>query len=89
MRTTLTIDEDVHQELVRRVEESRLPYKVTVNEVMRAGLRELRRREQEGPQPPSWPVFDLGAPLVDLDKAMALADELDDLRTKMASGGSA
>ena len=29
---------------------------------------------------PGWPCFDLGAPLVDLTKAMALADELDDQR---------
>ena len=27
---------------------------------------------------PQWPTFDMGQPLVDLIKAMALADELDD-----------
>jgi hypothetical protein len=28
---------------------------------------------------PFWPVYSLGLPLVDLSKALALADELDDL----------
>ena len=29
-------------------------------------------------RPPAWPVHDLGRALVDLDKAIALAAELDD-----------
>jgi hypothetical protein len=30
------------------------------------------------PPPPTWPVYDMGLPLVDLTLARALADELDD-----------
>jgi hypothetical protein len=77
MRTTVTLDPDVQSLLKDAAHRSGKAFKATLNDAIRAGL---------GPKPqamkraPSWPVMDMGAPLVDLTKALALADELDDQR---------
>ncbi len=75
MRTTVTLDADVQNLLKEAAHRSGKPFKVTLNDAIRAGLRPQRA----GPAAaPTWPVFDMGQPLVDLSKAMALSDELDD-----------
>jgi hypothetical protein len=51
-----------------------------LNDALRAGLKPQKRAAVV--QPPDWPVFDMGEPLVDLTKAAALADELDDRRSR-------
>ncbi len=76
MRTTVTLDPDVQNLLKDAAHRSGKPFKVTLNDAIRAGLRPQRSAQAAVPQ---WPVFDMGQPLVDLTKAMALADELDDL----------
>lgn len=75
MRTTITLDPDVQALLREASHRSGKPFKTTVNEAIRAGLQGRRRSADK---PPVWPVADMGMPLVDLRKAMALADELDD-----------
>jgi hypothetical protein len=75
MRTTITLDPDVQALLREASHRSGKPFKTTVNEAIRAGLQ---GRPRGADKPPVWPIVDLGAPLVDLNKAMALADELDD-----------
>ncbi len=76
MRTTVTLDLDVQNLLKEAAHRSGKPFKVTLNDAIRAGLRPQQRGAR--PEAPTWPVFDMGQPLVDLTKAMALADELDD-----------
>ena len=75
MRTTVTLDPDVHILLNDAAHRSGKPFKTTLNDAVRAGLSP--NRQAKAP-PPQWPVYAMGAPLVDLTKAMSLADELDD-----------
>lgn len=75
MRTTVTLDPDVQNLLKDAAHRSGKPFKVTLNDAIRAGLKPQRATRAAAP---AWPVFDMGRPLVDLTKAMALADELDD-----------
>lgn len=77
MRTTVTLEPDV-QAMLREVSlRTGKPFKRVLNDALRAGLKP---GPQRAARPPEWPSFDMGAPLVDLTKAMALADELDDGR---------
>jgi hypothetical protein len=73
MRTTLTIDSDVRLLLERRMRERGQSLKEAVNEALRAGLGQPRTSA-----PFRTPTFDLGEPLVPLDRALALAGELED-----------
>ena len=84
MRTTITLDPDVKALLTEAAYRSGKPFKVTLNDAVRAGLAP---RHAKVP-PPDWPCHDLGAARVDLTKALALADELEDLERadKLARG---
>lgn len=73
MRTTVTLDPDVETLLRRRMRERGVGFKQALNETLRAGLA----ADSPGSSPPT-PVFDLGEPLVPLDKALQLAAELED-----------
>lgn len=84
MRTTLTIDDRLATELKKRALETGKPFKQIVNEALAVGLqRNNQRRSQTYRLKPAA----LGAPLagVDLDHALQLADELEDvaLRDKL------
>jgi len=83
MRTTVTLEPDVQAALREVAHRSGKPFKTTLNETIRLGLR--MRGQQAPGAPPEWPSIDMGVPLVDLTKAMALADELDD-RVLVARG---
>jgi hypothetical protein len=74
MRTTVTLDPDVQALLKDAAHRSGKPFKVTLNDAIRAGLSPGRAAASA----PDWPCIDMGAPQVNLSKAMALADELDD-----------
>ena len=84
MRTTLTIEDSLASELKKRALETGKPFKQVVNETLLAGLqqRPVRNSQIYRLKPAS-----LGAPLagVNLDKALLLADELEDgaLRAKL------
>jgi len=79
MRTTLTIDDPIARDLKEIAHRSGKPFKQVVNETLRAGLdaRKSARR------PPRYRMesASLGKPLpgIDLDKALQLADSLEDL----------
>ena len=77
MRTTLTIDDQLAASLREAARRSGQPFKQVVNEALRRGLHGADRR-QAGPY--RLPVAALGAPRagIDLDKALALADGLED-----------
>lgn len=72
MRTTLTLEPDVHALLRKIMRERGLSFKGAVNYAIRAGLA-------SGPDTVSaTPAFDLGAPRVPLERALRLAGELED-----------
>ena len=85
MRTTLTIDDSLASELKNGALETGKPFKQVVNEALLTGLQQtaVRKSQAYRLKPAS-----LGAPLsgVNLDKALLLADELEEmsLRAKLA-----
>lgn len=74
MRTTLTLDPDLHKALLRTAQRQGRPFKQVLNDTLRAGIQ----GERAVVQPFRQPVFALGRSRVDLTKALALADELAD-----------
>lgn len=75
MRTTITLEPDVEALLKRAMREHGVTFKDAVNQAVRYGLG---KRPQKVP-PFKQRAFHMGKPLVDLTKALALADELDDI----------
>jgi hypothetical protein len=79
VRTTLTIDDDVAEALRERAHRNRRSFKETVNEALRAGLASAgagRGRNRVYRLKPA----SLGGvrPGFNLDKALALSDDLED-----------
>lgn len=77
MRTTLTIDDGLAKALKELAYRSKKPFRQVVNETLRAGLTATaaRRGKRYKVKPAS-----LGgvSPGIDLDRALALADALED-----------
>ena len=70
----MTLDEDVAQEIRRRMRERGVGFKQILNELLRRGLRSA-----EGPEPYTTPTFAMRArPHLDLDKALSLAAAIED-----------
>ena len=78
MRTTLTIEDRIARELKEIAHRSGKPFKTVVNETLRAGLAE-RQKTGKAKRYRLRPAS-LGAvrPGVDLDKALAFADSIED-----------
>lgn len=76
MRTTITLEPDVERLLQQAMREGDASFKQVVNEAIRRGLNRARPRPRRRYEPMT---VDLGRQLVDLTKANALADELEDL----------
>jgi len=78
MRTTLTIDDDLAATLKESSRRSGTPFKQLLNETLRAGLQ----AQQAPPSPKRYRIRPkaLGGvvPGLDLDKALRLADALED-----------
>ena len=74
MRTTVTLDPDVESLLRKEMRRRGEPFKQMLNNAIRAGLRNTKRRD-EAFEPLT---FDMGKPRVDLTKAASLAAELED-----------
>jgi len=85
MRTTLTIDDQVAEELKRLAFDSGRSFKEVVNDSLRRGL--ASRRKTTRSRPYRLKPVSLGGPLpgVNLDKALQLAEVLEDegIRTKL------
>lgn len=75
MRTTITLEPDVEALLKQSMRKRGITFKDAVNEAVRAGLA----KPAEDVPPFRQRAFHMGKPLVDLTKALALADELDDI----------
>jgi hypothetical protein len=78
VRTTLTIDDHIAEELKKLAFESGKSFKKVVNESLRRGLS--ARRTTHRSRPYRLKTVSLGGPLpgVDLDKALQLAEILED-----------
>jgi hypothetical protein len=74
MRTTVTLDPDVETMLRKEVRRRGEPFKQVLNNAIRVGLRNMKRRG-EAFEPLT---FDMGKPRADLTKAASLAAELED-----------
>ena len=86
MRTTVRIDDDLLMELKERARRERLSLSRFLNRVIRRGLAPAGKRQK----PPSRyreKVCSMGQPLYPLEKALALADALEDeeVRAKLAA----
>ena len=78
MRTTVQIDDDLAVQLRELCEETGESFTQVFNQVLRLGLT-ARRFAEAAPKPPFVQrTYDMGKPLVDLTKALAVADALDD-----------
>lgn len=76
MRTTIDLDPDVDARVRALARERRVPLRVVINDALRAGLHPAGASE---PRPYALPSRRLGVrPGIDVDKALALAGELED-----------
>jgi predicted DNA-binding ribbon-helix-helix protein len=78
MRTTLTIEDRIARDLKQIAHRSGKPFKVVVNETLQAGLaasQERPKAKRYRLRPASLGGVRTG---IDLDKALALADSLED-----------
>lgn len=73
MRTTVTLEPEADALVRRLMAERGLTFKRAVNEAILAGLAPKSARPAY-----STPTFDLGAARVNLDRAVALAADLED-----------
>ena len=82
MRTTVTLEPDADAIVRQLMRERHLTFKQAVNEAIRRGdaARASTRYET--------PTFNMGAPIVPLDKALQLAADLEDeeIIRKLAAG---
>lgn len=71
MRTTVTLDPDAEHLIRERMRAKGVSFKQALNDA-------IRDSRPGGPEPFSTPVFDMGIPRLNLDKALQLAGELED-----------
>jgi hypothetical protein len=73
MRTTITLDADVHRLLQQVVHKSKRPFKQVLNELVRSSLSGTGMAT-----PFRQPVYSLGRSRIDLTKALSLSTDLED-----------
>lgn len=78
MRTTLTLNDALANNLKKLAHESGKPFKQVVNEVLLAGLAQQQRPTAK---PYRMTSVSMGTPYagINLDKSLRLADELEDM----------
>ncbi len=73
MRTTITLDADVHRLLLQVAHKRKRPFKQVLNELVRSSLGATAMA-----QPFTQPVYSLGRSRIDLTKALSLSADLED-----------
>lgn len=73
MRTTITLDADVHRLLQQVAHKRKRPFKQVLNEVVRSSLGGTSMAK-----PFTQPVYSLGRSRIDLTKALSLSADLED-----------
>jgi hypothetical protein len=83
MRTTVTLDEDTEALVRRRMADRKISFKQALNDAIRDGAAPRGDRERF-----TTVAHSMGAPTVNLDRALQLAGELEDdaLAARMLSG---
>jgi hypothetical protein len=76
MRTTLRIDDDLLRDLKHRAHHEKTSLTELVNRVIRRGMSDIPSANTR--RPFRQETHDMGVPLVDITKALALAAELED-----------
>lgn len=74
MRTTVTLDPDVEALLKQRIRQQGVTFKQALNDAVRAGIGPPAARERAFRQR----TFAMGVPVVNLDKALRLAGDIED-----------
>ncbi|MGI8729711.1 MAG: antitoxin [Solirubrobacteraceae bacterium] len=84
MRTTVTLDPDTQLLVQRAMREREMTFKQAINSAIRSGLAGPSERDRPAATIPR----DMGAPLVDMTRAIQLAGELEDAEIvrKLAEG---
>ena len=77
MRSTVRIDDDLMVELKRRAHDAGVSLTRMLNRTLRVGLTSPERRGRRA-RPYRQRTVAMGRPLADLDKALALAADLED-----------
>ncbi len=83
VRTTVTLDPDTEQTIRRRMRERGISFKEAINEAIRASVR-----EDATPRPFRTETAAMGRSVVNLDRALQVAADLEDdeLLRKMRTG---
>ncbi len=76
MRTTLDIDDKIMRQIKRKALDEQKSIKAIINEALATDLGS--KRAPSTPKPYRCPSRSLGGPRVNLEKALSLADELED-----------
>lgn len=76
MRTTLRIDDDLMRDLKRRAQAEHLSLTQLINRLLRRAVQGAGDRRSR--RPFRQKTVSMGAPSLDLNKALALAGELED-----------
>ena len=77
MRSTVRIDDDLMVALRARASEEGISLTRVLNRVLRVGMA-APKRDRSKARPYRQRTFAMGQPLVDLDKALALSDRLEE-----------
>ena len=77
MRTTVSISDDLLRDLKKRAQREGVSLTKIINRSLRTGLRSLDIADKPS-KPFREKTFSMGAPKVNLDKALALAAALED-----------
>jgi hypothetical protein len=80
MRTTVDIDAHLLRRLRADADRQGVSFKEALNRVLRLGLEQ----PYLDAAPYACPTFDMGSPLRPLDRALALADAIEDEARKLA-----
>jgi hypothetical protein len=81
MRTTITLDADVHRLLQQVAHKSKRPFKQVLNELVRSSLGGSGMAK-----PFAQPVYSLGRSRIDVTKALALSADLEDQEIMAKTG---
>lgn len=73
VRTTVTLDPDTEQTIRRRMRERGISFKEAINEAIRASVR-----DDTAPRPFHTETASMGRSVVNLDRALQLAADLED-----------
>ena len=81
MRTTITLDADVHRLLQQVAHKRKRPFKQVLNEVVRSSLGGAGMAQAF-----AQPVYSLGHSRIDMTKALALSADLEDQEIMAKAG---